>query len=139
MTTLYESDFFLWSQTQANLLREGKMDNLDYENLIEEIESLGRSERRTLRSYLENLLMHLLKTKFQPERDGRSWQLTIKNAKRNFIVTLKENPSLKSQLSDIISVAYESAKNRAAIETGLDDRLFPVECPWTKEELIKED
>lgn len=139
MTTLYDSDFFLWSQTQANLLREGKMDNLDYENLIEEIESLGRSERRTLTSYLENLMMHLLKYEFQPERRGRSWDLSIRNARRNFVKTLKQNPSLKPHLNDIILDAYESAKDRAAIETGLDDRLFPVECPWTKEELIKED
>lgn len=138
MTALYDVDFFLWSQTQANLLREGKMDNLDYENLIEEIESLGRSEKRTLRSYLEKLMMHLLKTQFQPERNGRSWQLSIKNARRDFLDTLSENPSLKHKLSDIVLKAYESARNRAAIETGLDDSIFPEVCPWSIEELCQE-
>jgi len=74
----YEQDFYGWTQEQAALLRAGRLTDLDIENLIEEVETMGRSEKRELESRLTVLLLHLLKWKYQPNRRGRSWNLTIK-------------------------------------------------------------
>lgn len=136
LVRLYDKDFCKWTSTQSKLLRKGEYSKLDIENLIEEIEALGRSERRTLESYLEILLMHMLKDKYQPNKKTKSWELSIKNSKLKAGKVLKQNPSLKSKLSVIVKDAYESARLDAALETGLDEKTFPKECPWDIEELI---
>ena len=74
---LYEQDFYLWTQEQIALLREGKWHELDREHLIEEIADLGRSARKELRSYLEGLVLHLLKWRYQPDYQTRSWRDSI--------------------------------------------------------------
>lgn len=95
MSTLYETDFYAWTQQQAAYLRQGKFELLDLENLSEEIESLGRQEKRELRSHLEVLLAHLLKGHYQPEQRSKSWIYTIREQRRRIERHLKENPSLK--------------------------------------------
>lgn len=132
----YEKDFYKWTQQQAELLKDEKWKKLDIENLIEEIESLGRSEKRTLKSYLEILLMHMLKAEYQPEKHTRSWDLSIKNSKFKANKILKENPSLKPTLNEILKDAYFSARLDAALETGLDEKKFPKECPWKNKEIL---
>ncbi len=134
----YEKDFFKWVNTQAHFLRKKEFSKLDIENLIEEIESLGRSEKRTLQSYMEVLLMHMLKTKFQSEKRSKSWALSIKNSRLKIKQVLEENPSLKPKLPDIIKKSYESARLDAAQETDLDEKTFPKRCPWSKEEILEE-
>lgn len=126
----YEKDFFKWSSEQAKFLEKGEFSKLDIDNLVEEIESLGRSEKRALRSYLEILLIHMLKDKFQTEKHTKSWDLSIKEANYKARTTLQENPSLKSKLKLVVKEAYFSARLRAALETGLEESTFPEECPW---------
>lgn len=132
----YEKDFFKWVGSQADFLRKGEFENLDIENLIEEIESLGRSEKRTLQSFLEILLMHMLKEKYQKEKTSKSWLLSIKNSRLKVKRVLKDNPSLKTKLPQIINESYESARLDAAQETGLPEKTFPKKCEWTVGEII---
>lgn len=128
----YDSDFYKWVNTQANLLKKGEFSKLDTENLIEEIESLGKSEKRTLKSYLEVLLMHKLKCEYQ----STSWDLSIKESQHKAQTTLLENPSLKSQLKEILDDAYFTARLKAAAQTGLDEKVFPKKCKWTVKEIF---
>jgi Domain of unknown function DUF29 len=135
----YENDFAKWANTQAMHLKKQEFSKLDIENIIEEIESLGRSERRTLESYLEILLMHMLKIKYQPAKHSRSWDLSIKNSRQKFKKVLNKNPSLKPKLEEILKDSYESAILDAALETMLDENVFPVNCPWTMAEILSEE
>lgn len=135
---LYERDFFKWTKMQAKHLKNLDFSHLDISHLIEEIESLGRSERRTLESYLEILLMHMLKVTYQPKKHTKSWDLSIKNSRQKFKKVLKQNPSLKPKLPDILTDAYESARLDAAVDTGLDETAFPVSCPWSLEEILNQ-
>lgn len=129
--TTYHSDFYGWTQEQASLLRAGRWPEIDIENLIEEIETMGRSEKRALQSRLTVLLTHLLKWRYQPQRRGRSWLLTLKGQRLAFNEILDDNPGLKPQLSTLLANAYEMAKLHAAKETRLDDNIFEHQCPWT--------
>lgn len=133
----YDKDFFKWANTQAHFLKNKDFFRLDIEHLIEEIESLGRSEKRMLQSYLEILLMHMLKAKYQPMHRSKSWDLSIKNSRQKFKQVLNENPSLKPKLSDILKYAYASARLDAAQETGLDEKIFPIKCPWSLKEILE--
>jgi Domain of unknown function DUF29 len=132
----HEKDFFSWTHKQSEILKQREFSKLDVENLIEEIESLGRSEKRTLQSYLEVLLMHMLKAKFQPEKYSRSWELSIKNSRIKARQVLDDSPSLKPKLSEIIKKSYESARLDAAQETELEEKTFPKRCPWTINEIF---
>jgi hypothetical protein len=134
-TSTYETDFYGWIQQQAALLKGRQFDAVDLANIIEEIESMGRSEYRSLESRLTVLLQHLLKWKFQPERRGRSWELSIDEQRIRFDRLLRENPSLKSALNTILEDAYRLAVIKAAKETKLDKKSFPVVCPWNWQEL----
>jgi len=135
---LYENDFYGWVQHQAHTLRTRNLSALDFENLIEEIESMGRSEQRALESRLEILLMHLLKWQFQARLQGPSWRFTIKEQRRRIAKLLKKNPSLSSTLIEVLKDAYESALLLAAEETGLEESLFPNACPWSFEQIMDE-
>lgn len=137
--TLYEQDFHAWAMQQAELLRTRKLDCADLDNIAEEIESMGRSEKRELVSRLGVLLLHLLKWRFQPDRRGNSWRLTIKAQRRSLGRHLKENPSLKSSLDEAIRDAYGDALIEAERETGLAAETFPDACPFTFEQAIDDD
>jgi len=136
---LYDTDFYGWTQSQAQALREGKLQHLDIDNLIEEIESMGKSEQHQLESRLEVLLMHLLKWCYQPERRGASWESTIKEQRRKIIKHLKKNPSLQAKILETQIEAYEEAIFKANEETQLPIETFPQECPWTFEEIMAAD
>ena len=134
----YEQDFYSWTQEQAELLKTGRFSELDIANLIEEVESMGRSEKRELESRLTILLLHLLKWKYQEVRRGRSWQLSIDEQRIQFEKTLNENPGLKPALDQIIKDAYKLAVIRAARETRISKAVFPERCPWTLAQFIEE-
>jgi len=138
-STLYETDFYGWTQQQAALLKDGRLADLDVMNLMEEIENMGGSERRELESRLEVLFMHLLKWKYQPSHRGKSWTLTIKEQRRKIARRLEKNPSLKRELADMANEAYGDAILSAARETGLDETHFPEKTPWTLEEILESD
>lgn len=132
----YNADFYGWTQEQAALLKAGNFSDLDIENLLEEVETMGRSEKRELDCRLTVLLLHLLKWQYQPIRRGRSWQLTIKGQRINFSETLYENPSLNPQLGTILEKAYAKAIVKASQETALDEQTFPGSCPWTFSQIL---
>ena len=129
----YDSDLYTWSLEQAELLRQGKFDQADLKHIIEEIEDMSKSEKRALQSFLENLLMHLLKWVHQPGLRGNSWKYTVIEQRKRLHNHLRENPGLKGKLDESIKDAYSLARLSAARETGLSDKLFPEICPWTFE------
>lgn len=136
MNNLYESDFYAWANQQAALLRSGHLSEADIENIAEEIETMGRSEKRELINRLQILLMHLLKWQFQPTRRGTSWQLTIREQRIRLREHLKDNPSLKHMLDDSIESAFLIAVLSAANETGLDTEAFPKACPYSFSQMV---
>lgn len=137
MNDLYKSDFYAWTQQQARLLRSHNLEQLDVSNLIEEIDEMGRREKRELESRLEVLLMHFLKWQFQPNLRSRSWQLTIKEQRLRLKKLLQENPSLKAILAEYVVSAYDLAIISAEKETGLD--TFPRKCPYKTEHILDEE
>lgn len=135
----YNEDFFQWTQHQKRLLKKKDFAHLDIENLIEEIESLGKSDKRTLYSQTVRLLMHLLKQTYQPEGQGNSnsWNSSILSATMEIKLILRDSPSLKNEFKKIMPEAYEDARQEAAAETKLDVKTFPKKCPWEVKDLIK--
>jgi hypothetical protein len=131
---LYDSDFYAWTQQQAKLLRSHQLSALDRVHLAEEIEDMGRREKRELASRLEVLLIHFLKWQFQPNLRSRSWQLTVKEQRLRLAQHLAENPSLKAFLPEYLERAYQLATLGAEKETGLD--RFPEDCPYTVAEIF---
>lgn len=134
---VYERDFYAWTQEQANLLREHQFAKLDIDNLIEELESMGRSERRQLTSRLEVLLVHLLKWQYQPERQSRSWELSILEQRRRIAKLLRASPSLHPDLPELLAEAYDDARFSAMRETGLPQSAFPAACPYPLERVLE--
>ncbi len=133
---LYDNDFLKWTQEQADCLLKREFAKLDIDHLREEIESLGISLQRALESYISNLLMHKLKIKYQPAMHTNSWDNSIKNATFQIEKLISKTPSLKAYLPEIFDDAYYTARLEASSETGLEEKLFPKECPWTIEELF---
>lgn len=138
-TTLYETDFYAWTQQQAHLLRQESFRQLDLANLIEEIEDMGKSQQRQLESRLGGLLAHLLKWQCQPGHRSRSWQSTIRIQRLRLQKLLRQNPSLRPQLGEIITDAYEVAIESAWAETGLEFAVFSTTCPYTPEQILDAD
>jgi hypothetical protein len=133
---LYDRDFYAWANEQADLLRAGRLSEADIENIAEEIESLGKSEKRELISRLTVLLVHLLKWQYQPVLRSRSWRLTLEEQRNRIEDHLVDNPSLKSSLGVTIGAAHRDAILGAARETGLERSTFPTTCPWSFEQIM---
>jgi hypothetical protein len=127
---LYEKDFYAWTYEQVALLRSGRLSVADIEHIAEEIESMGKSEKRELVSRLSVLLLHLLKWHFQPNLRGNSWRLSVANSRDQLADHLADNPSLKAKLGEALETAYRYAHRDAARETGMDVNVFPGTCPW---------
>ena len=138
MQSLYETDFYAWTQQQANLLRHHQWSTLDLSNLIEEIESLGRKERQELRNRLSVLIGHLLKWEYRPEQRSRSWLATIRVQRRKTLKLLSENPSLKPYLEEALQEAYENGSDLASGETNLPLSTFPKPCSYQLEEILSD-
>jgi len=132
----YEEDFALWSAEQAALIRAGKFDRIDLENVAEEIESLGRSHRHAIRSRLAVLMMHLLKWERQPAERSRSWMATIRDQRREIARLLKDSPSLRPFPGKVFEEEYPWARDRAAEETTIFLHLFPETCPYTIDQIL---
>lgn len=141
MHTLYDTDFYTWTQEQAALLREGAFHDVDIANVVEEIESLGISQEHALESQLRRLVMHLLKWYYQPQRrqTGRSWASTIINARREIDRILTRSPSLHRRRESLLHAEYPTARRLASAETRLPLAIFPEACPWTIKEVLDED
>jgi hypothetical protein len=133
---LYDSDFYAWSREQAELLRAGKLAEADIEHIAEEIDSMGRTEKRELISRLTVLLLHLLKWRYQPGKRGPSWEASIRVQRLDVGEHLDDNPSLSPLLPQALASAYRKARLEAIAETGLPGATFPEACPWTVEQAL---
>jgi Domain of unknown function DUF29 len=138
-SNLYNEDFYLWIETTAKQLKNGNFSEIDLANLIEEIESMGRSEKRALKSNLLVLLMHLLKYKYQPEKCSNSWLSTIFEHRRRLKEELTESPSLKNYFLEIFNECYQDARKQASLETGLSLDTFPMDSPFTIDQSLNQD
>jgi hypothetical protein len=135
----YNKDFYAWLMKNADLLRQHKFNEVDIEHVAEELEAMGKSEKRELTSRLTVLLAHLLKWKFQPALRSRSWKNTILTQRIDITELLEDSPSLHYELGERIVIAYEKARLSAEDETGIDKNNFPDNCPFTFEQLLKKD
>jgi hypothetical protein len=144
-TTLYDTDFYAWTMEQATLLRKEKPAHLDWENIAEEIESLGRRERSEIKSRLTVLLEHLLKLNFwktKLELNQRGWKVTVREQRRQINEQLRESPSLKNYPQEILPSCYQTARERVINLLELDylneDLLIPQECPYSLDQTLNE-
>lgn len=136
---LYDRDFYAWLQEQATLLKSGQLDQLDIANLVEEIESLGRQERRELVNRLGILLGHLLKWQFQPRLQSKSWTATIVGQRQDVQELMEDNPSLKPYLVEAMDRAYQKGVLLVVKETPLSQKDVPSQCPYTFEQVMDAD
>ncbi|SJM94313.1 DUF29 domain-containing protein [Crenothrix polyspora] len=132
----YQTDYYGWTVEQAELLKARDWQEIDIENLIEEVESMGRSEKRALESRLIVLITHLLKWQYQPVRRSTSWELTIKEQRLRISKILRDNPSLKRELDVCFLDIYPFAVIQAVKETGIEEKNFPIMCEWTLEHVL---
>jgi hypothetical protein len=135
----YETDFYAWAIDQAARIRALAVPGLDVENVAEEIESLGRSQKSELTTRCRVLLIHLLKWAYQPERRGVSWISTIGEQRDQIQTLLSDSPSLRSGVPGVVANAYRRAAKQATLETNLRAETFPASCPWTPEQILDED
>ncbi len=133
---LYETDFCLWLETTADLLDKQSFNELDLENLIEEVKGMSRREKRELKNRLTVLIMHLLKWKYQPSKISPSWKSPIVEQRRQIEYLLEDSPSLKPYLLEIFDKCYQKARQDASEETNLELATFPVDKPFTLEQII---
>lgn len=132
----YDEDFALWSAEQAALIRAGKFDRVDLENVAEEIESLGRSEESEIESRMAVLLAHLLKQQFQADKRSASWSSTIFEQRYRIARIIRRSPSLRVYPASTIAEEYVIGRRNAAGETGLPEATFPASCPYTIEQIL---
>ena len=136
---VYDEDFALWSAEQAALIRAGKLDRIDLENVAEEIESLGKSDKRQIRSRLQVLMLHLLKWERQPAERSRSWASSIRDQRRAIVDLIDDSPSLRPYPGEVFEREYPQACEKASEETTIYLHLFPETCPYTIEQILDPD
>ena len=139
MSETYDQDFYAWAMHNADLIRQGRLSEIDVEHIAEELEGMGRSERRALSSRLKVLLVHLLKWRHQAPLRSNSWRYTIREQRLAVQDILQDNPSLAPQLEALQHRAYQSARLAAARETGLSEETFPQDCPFPHEQVMNSD
>ena len=133
---LYDTDYLRWIETTVEKLRDRDYSNIDWENLIAEIEDIRRSERRSLESNLVVIILHLLKWQFESDRRSGSWKGSIVEHRRRIRKTLKDSPSLKPYLEEILAECYADSVEQASAETGLSVETFPQLCIYSAVELL---
>ena len=139
MSEQYLADFSLWINQTAALLRERRWHEVDLPHLIEEVEDLGKSERRGIASQLTRLLLHLLKWQYQPQRRSDSWLDSITDARTQIELAIEDSPSLKGYPSEQLEESYQRARRQAAKQTDIEFSLFPDTCPYASEDVLAED
>ena len=140
LKTLYDTDFVEWADHTAKLLREGRLDEVDMEHLIEEVEGLSGSARSAVYSQLMRMLMHLIKQRLQPERSGASWRASISDGLIEVQVQIDQAPSLRRYLEQNLTRAWKLATRQAIREISLPrsrQAEIPEQCPYTLEDLLE--
>jgi hypothetical protein len=135
-TVLHNQDFYAWTQQQLDLLRQGNFAQIDLKNLIDEVESMGASERRELYSRFLVLVHHLLKWQFQPEERSNSWRSTIIEQRDQLEILLGQSPSLRRYCEEALVDIYPRSRRKATAETGLVSSVFPEQCPYTVQQVL---
>jgi hypothetical protein len=135
----YDQDFYAWTVQQAKLLRAGELSRLDTANLAEEIESLGRQDRRDIARRLEQLVIELLKWRVQAGARCGNWQSEILRQRFDIGQIIEDSPSLRQFATERLSQAYSDARERVIEELGLLRAEFPAECPFTLDRVMAED
>ena len=137
--TLYETDLYAWAMRNAQLLRERCTEELDYDHLAEEIESMGAREKRELQSRLEVLIAHLLKlgclTVLRAQNE-RGWKVTVREQRRRIAECLSDSPSLQTHLPACAERAYSYAVDSIIRQLGVDESVLPAQCPYTLEQIL---
>jgi len=138
---LYEQDFYAWTQEQAKVLAGHKWEALDVLHLVEELALMAGNERRALGSYLQSLLLHLLKWQYQPQgrQMGHSWEDSIVHAREQIHDMLEDSHALRRHLKPLFLRHYPRARREARRETGLPIATFPEACPWTLAQVLDDD
>ena len=143
LTNLYETDYLAWIELTVAKLRSPDLAKLnpdiDWENLIEEIEDMGKSSRHGLKSNLRIVLLHLLKWQYQSDRRSRSWQSSIIEHRLRIYDAFAESPSLKRYFAEVFNDAYAGAIQLASSETGLTQKTFPKVCPYSQNQVLDAD
>ena len=132
----YDHDYYRWLLKNAKLLKAGRVDEIDAANIAEELESMGKRDRRQLINRLIILLAHLIKWAYQPEAISSSWSGTIKEQRRRLNQLLTDSPSLRAVLNEQLAPTWQEAKEDASEETGLAISTFPEHCLWTTGKLL---
>jgi hypothetical protein len=139
MSETYLTDFNLWLDQTVQLLREKRWQEIDVVHLIEEIEDLGKSERRGIVSQLTRLLLHLLKWQYQPQHRSDSWLDSITDARTQIALVIEDSPSLKNYPAQQLEKSYQRARHQAAKQTNIEVSVFPNTCPYSLELVLAED
>ena len=138
-TVSHDQDFLAWAKRNAELLRQGKLSEIDTKHIAEELENMGKSQKRELVSRLAVLLAHLLKWPYQPDRRSDSWVSTIVTQRTEILLLLDDSPSLRHDISASIEKGYRFARDRAAREMGIAKDIFPESCPYSIDQIGAED
>ena len=136
LNILYEQNYPSWLSHHVQLLKEAKFDELDIEHLIDELESMGKRDKRELVSRFIILIAHLLKWEYQSDKQSASWRSSIIEQRKKIAYLLKNEPSLKPYIPEAIENAYFDAVDLAAEETELPFSVFPDVCPYSQEQLL---
>lgn len=139
--TLYNQDYYLWLRTTINQLRASQFSSVDLDNLLEELESMGRSQKRTVKSLLIRLFEHLLKLTYwdvERERNEGHWKGEIRTLRREIKDELKDSPSLKPYILEIFDECYQDARKEASDRSQLPIDTFPVTLLGSLEQILDE-
>jgi Domain of unknown function DUF29 len=134
--TRYEDDLYTWVEEQVELLRAGRLSEIDARNIAEELGDVGNEQLDKLESSIEVLTQHLLKWDHQPQRRSRSWELSIREQRRRIVRVLKKNPGLKPQVAEAIVEGYADGRDRAAAEMDISFDILPDLCPFSFDEMM---
>jgi hypothetical protein len=135
----HDRDLYSWAVEQAALLRAGRIAEADVLNIAEEIDDVGNEQYYRLESALRIILLHLLKWDHQPQRRSRSWWASIRVQRGHARRVLRKNPGLKSEIDGAVTEAYEAARVEASSQTSLEVDEFPVDCPYTWDDIMERD
>jgi hypothetical protein len=139
--TLYDQDYYLWIKTTINQLRTGQFSAVDLENLLEELETMGRNQKRTIKSLLIKLLLHLLKLKYweqEREQNQGHWKGEIRTFRIQIKDEIKDSPSLKPYILEIFDECYQDARKEASDRSQLPLDIFPVIPIGSLEQILDE-
>jgi Domain of unknown function DUF29 len=141
---LYDLDFFEWTQQNAELLRKRCLSEIDVENLAEEVADMGKRDRREMDSYLTRLILHMLKWQMQPalrySQSGRSsWLNSIVHSRLMLEKIFKQSPSLRRLAEESVAEVYPGAVREASVQTQIDRKNFPQNCPYSLAQLLDDD